>query len=168
MSPAGALDDLIFRRPTSGDHPRIVRLVDEWWGGRQLHALLPRLWFQHFTGTSWVAEDGDGRVAGFLIGFRSPDHPDVAYCHMIAADPNVRRAGLGRALYERFFEDARRGGAEIVTAITWPGNRTSIAFHRSLGFEVDGGPGTRPLYGTPAYEDYDFEGEDRVVFVKRL
>ena len=34
-------------RPTT---PTIVELVDEWWGGRRMRALLPRLWFQHFTG----------------------------------------------------------------------------------------------------------------------
>ena len=51
--------DFTFRRPTEADHARIVRQVDDWWGGRRLHDLLPRLWFQHFTGTSWIVEDGD-------------------------------------------------------------------------------------------------------------
>ena len=161
-------DDLTFRRPVEADHARIVPVIDEWWGGRHLRSLLPRLWLQHFTGTSWIAEDRDGRIGGFLVGFRSPDHPDVGYCHMIATDPNLRRAGLGRALYERFFADMRALGVTTVKAITWPGNRLSVAFHRSLGFEPEAGPGTQVLYGTPAHPDYDADGEDRVVFVKRL
>src|SRR5215210_8289738 len=104
---AGGLDGISFRRPSEDDYTPIVRVVDDWWGGRNLSKLLPRLWLQHFTGTSWLAEDGDGHIAGFLVGFLSPDHPDTAYCHMIATNPNARRHGLGAALYERFFGDAR-------------------------------------------------------------
>ena len=159
---------IVFRRPTEADHAGMVGVVDEWWGGRRLHELLPRLWLQHFTGTSWLAESPDGRLAGFLVGFVSPDRPDVAYCHMIATSPNRRGQGIGRALYERFFEDGRTAGCSSATAITWPGNRTSIAFHRAIGFLPDDGPGTMPLYGTPAYADYDGEGEDRVRFVRPL
>jgi GNAT superfamily N-acetyltransferase len=162
------VEGIVFRRPVEADHPAIVAVVDEWWGGRQLHAILPRLFLQHFTRTSWVAERADGRLAGFLVGFLSPEHPDEAYCHMIAADPNLRKAGVGRALYERFFADARVAGRRRVKAITWPGNRISVAFHRAMGFRVDDGPGTQVLYGTPAYPDYDYPGEDRVVFVREV
>lgn len=159
---------LRFRRPNEADHPRIVGLVDEWWGGRRMRALLPRLWFQHFTGTSWIAEDEAGRLAGFIVAFISQDDPTTAYVHMVAADPNRRRAGTGRALYQQVFEDLHTRGVHRVIAITWPGNRQSVAFHRSLGFRVDDGPGTQNLYGTPAYADYDGEGDDRVVFTHDL
>jgi GNAT superfamily N-acetyltransferase len=159
---------LRFRRPTEADHARIVGLVDEWWGGRRMRALLPRLWFQHFTSTSWIADDETGRLVGFIVAFMSQDDPTTGYVHMVAADPNRRRAGTGRALYQRVFEDLRTRGVHRVKAITWPGNRQSVAFHRSLGFRVDDGPGTQNLYGTPAYADYDGEGDDRVVFTHDL
>jgi ribosomal protein S18 acetylase RimI-like enzyme len=157
-----------LRRPTEADHPQLIRQVDEWWGGRKVHALLPRLWFQHFASTSWVAEDADGRSVGFLIGFVSPDRPDVAYIHMVGISPNHRRAGLGRTLYEAFFEDARGRGARRVTALTWPGNQGSVGFHRAMGFLPFDGPGTQNLYGTPAFADYDADGDDRVVFNRGL
>ena len=163
--PAG----IVFRRPVPEDHPRLWAVVDDWWGGRRMRALLPRLWLEHFAGTSWIAERAeDGRLAGFLIGFIGQDDPSTAYVHMIAADPNRRRDGLGRALYERFFDDARARGAARVMAVTWPGNRISVAFHRAIGFGVDDGPGTQVLYGTPSHPDHDGEGEDRVVFVRAL
>jgi len=161
-------DELRFRRPVEADHARIVGKVDEWWDGRSLHHLLPRLWFQHFTGTSWVAEDPGGRIVGFLIGFVSPDRPAEAYIHMVGASPDRRRAGLGRALYERFIEDVRAHGVQCIHAVTWPGNRVSVGFHRALGFTPSTGPGTQNLYGTPAYPDYDAEGDDRVVFSREL
>ena len=162
------LESVTFRRPTEADYEAISRVVDDWWGGRQLDHLLPRPWLQHFTGTSWLAEAADGRLAGFLIGFLSPDKPDVAYCHLVAANPNLRRHGLGRALYERFFDDARAGGRTVVSAITWPANRTSIAFHLALGSEVQAGTGSQNLYGTPARAGYDFDREDRAILVRRL
>jgi L-amino acid N-acyltransferase YncA len=163
----GTIEGVTLRRPTEADYPAISTVIDDWWGGRELDHLLPRLWLQHFTGTSWLAETGNGRLAGFLIGFLSPDQPDVAYCHLIATNPNLRRRGLGRLLYERFFGDARAAGRHTVTAITWPANRASIAFHRALGFVVQG-DGSQNLYGTPARPGYDFEREDRAILVRSI
>lgn len=165
---AADLDDITFRRPIEADYPAISRVIDDWWGGRKMDNLLPRLWLQHFTGTSWLAESGNGRLAGFLVGFMSPDHPELAYCHMIATNPNLRRHGLGRALYERFFDDARAAGRTHVRAVTWPANRSSLAFHRALGFEIESGPGTQNLYGAPARPGYDFDREDRTILTLAL
>jgi GNAT superfamily N-acetyltransferase len=168
MSAPPNLDTLAFRRPDEADYARIVELVDEWWGGRRMRALLPRLWFQHFTGTSWVLEAPDGRLAGFIVAFISQDDPTTGFVHMVATDPNWRRAGVGRRLYERTFEDLKSRGVGRVQAVTWPGNRTSIAFHKALDFRIDDGPGTQRLYGTPAYPDYDGYGEERVVFTREI
>lgn len=168
MTAGDELGGITFRRPTEADYPTISRVVDDWWGGRRMDVLLPRLWLQHFTGTSWLAETSDGRLAGFLIGFMSPDQADVAYCHMLATSPNLRQRGLGRALYERFFDDARAAGRTQVRAVTWPANRLSLAFHRAMGFEIEGGPGSQNLYGTPSQPAYDFEREDRAVLVRAI
>ena len=43
------MSTLRFRRPTEADHAQVVDVVDEWWGGRKMRALLPRLWFRHFS-----------------------------------------------------------------------------------------------------------------------
>ncbi len=160
------LPEVVLRRPIEADHPPIVAVVDDWWGGRKVHELLPRLWFQHFTGTSWIAETTDGRLAGFLVGFLSPDDPTTGYVHMIGTNPNLRLAGLGRKLYQAFTDDVAALGATRITAVTWPGNRVSVGFHTAIGFRVLDGPGTQNLYGTPAYAAYDGEGGDRVVFVR--
>ena len=161
-------DEIRFRRPVEADYATVVELVDEWWGGRRLRALLPRLWFQHFRGTSWIAEDVDGTLLGFVVGFLSPDEPDEAYAHMIGTNPNRRRRGVGRALYDHFFDDVRAAGRHRVRAVTWPGNRVSVDFHRRIGFRTDDGPGTVSIYGVPAYPDYDGDGQDRVMFVLDL
>jgi ribosomal protein S18 acetylase RimI-like enzyme len=157
-----------FRRPTEADHPTIVASIDDWWGGRRIHELLPRLWFQHFTGTSWIVERDDGRLIGFLVGFVSPDDPSLGYIHMVGTDPNHRRRELGRQLYERFIADVIARGVRRIRAVTWPGNRVSVAFHTRLGFEPLDGTGAMNLYGIRAFADYDAPGDDRVVFERTL
>jgi GNAT superfamily N-acetyltransferase len=165
---ADAPADLSFRRPIEADYPALVAVVDEWWGGRRMQPLFQRLWFQHFTGTSWLAELPDGRPAGFLVGFISPTDPTVGYVKLIATNPNVRKRGLGRMLYERFISDVSGRGVREVRAITWPGNRVSVGFHLAMGFRPLDGPGSQNIYGTTAFPDYDGPGEDRVVFVRNL
>jgi GNAT superfamily N-acetyltransferase len=162
------LDEISFRRPTEDDYPTLVALVDEWWGGRRIQPMFQRLWLQHFAGTSWLAELPDGRPAGFLVGFISPADPTVGYIKLVASNPNVRRRGLGRALYERFFEDVGARGVREVQSVTWPGNRVSVGFHLAMGFEPVGGPGSQNLYGTTGFADYDGPGEDRVHFSRRI
>ena len=160
---------LRLRRPQEADHPQLVGVVDAWWGGRLLHELLPRVWLQHFTGTSWIAETGEtaeGQLAGFLVGFISPDRPEEAYIHMIATNPGLRKRAVARTLYEAFFQDVGGRGVRHVKAITWAGNRVSIGFHGAMGFRIVDGPGTDTILGITAFPNYDYPGEDRVVFIR--
>ncbi len=119
--------------------------------------ILPKLFFIHFEGTSFVAERDDGELIGFVCGFLSQTADDEAYIHFVGIDPESRGTGLGSALYERFFEEARTNGRSVVRCVTSPVNQRSVAFHESLGFEVE-----------RVVEDYDGPGEDRVLLVKRL
>ena len=161
---------ITLRRPTEADHPRLIAQVDEWWGGRKVHALLPRLWFQHFTGDV-VGRRGRRRPAGRVPRrVRQPRPPGRRPTSTWSASARTidGRAWAGR-LYERFFDDVRaQRGVRRVTAVTWPGNRASVGFHRALGFSPFDGPGTQNLYGTPAFADYDADGDDRVVFSREL
>ena len=144
----------VIRHAEPGDHARVVAVVDEWWGGRSMAAMLPKLFFVHFRDTSFVAED-DGELAGFLCGFRSQTFENEAYIHFVGVDPGRRGSGLGRELYERFF--AAIAPRTIVRAITSPVNERSVAFHQALGFEIEG-----------VDDDYDGRGEPRVRFVNDL
>jgi|SRR5581483_8996948 len=143
-----------IRHAEPADYGRVIEVVDEWWGGRAMAAMLPKLFFVHFRDTSFVAEEDD-RVVGFLCGFRSQTYPDEAYVHFVGVDPAVRARGVGRALYERFFEAV--APRTVVRAVTSPVNERSVAFHRALGFEVD-----------RIDEDYDGRGEARVLLSRRI
>ncbi len=149
---------ITIRHLEPADYHPIIRVLDAWWGGRRMADMLPRLFFMHFRPTSFAAE-ADGRVVGFLAGFRSQTHHEQAYIHFVGVDPAFRAAGVGRALYERFFEAARALGASEVHGVTSPVNTGSLAFHAAMGFEVltsDGGAA------------YDGPGEPRVRLRKKI
>jgi GNAT superfamily N-acetyltransferase len=150
-----------YRRPNEDDHDIIVRRIDDWAGGRAARHHLPRLWFRHFTGTSWVADRGDGRPIGIAIGLVSPDDPSVAVLHVVAVDPKRRRRGIGRELVTRFVADALERGAARIRTTAWPDDRPTIAFLGTLGFSLLAAPGGQRLYGTPAVADFDEPGDDR-------
>src|SRR5687767_8363634 len=93
-----ALSDLVVRHAEPEDHARVVAVLDEWWGGRRMVDMLPRLFFNHFRDTSFVAER-EGDLAGFLVGFLSQSEPQAAYIHFVGVSPEERGSGLGRKLY---------------------------------------------------------------------
>jgi ribosomal protein S18 acetylase RimI-like enzyme len=141
----------VVRPLAPSDYGRVIAVVDEWWGGRQMAAMLPKLFFVHFSDTSFAAEE-QGELAGFLCGFRSQSFADEAYVHFVGVDPALRGRGIARALYARFFDAV--APRSTVRAVTSPVNEASVAFHRSLGFEVE-----------RVDESYDGRGAPRVLLV---
>lgn len=167
-APAGELtsasrQDIRMLEPR--DFGPVIEVVDEWWGGRQMRAHLPRFFFDHFSDTGIVIEEGD-RLVAFLIGFLSSARASEAYIHFAGVAPHRRRSGLATELYSRFFALARAGGRDVVRAITAPSNTGSIAFHLRLGFELE--PSRTEIGGLPIHVDQDPLGEARVVLVKHL
>ncbi|MFE6162518.1 GNAT family N-acetyltransferase [Streptomyces sp. NPDC056486] len=151
---------LTARHLTEEDHLRVLAVVDAWWGGLKGQAgaleralLLPRLYFQHFTTTSFLIERDEEQLAAFLVGFLSQTEPDAAYVHFVGVDPQLHGQGIGRALYRAFFALARSHGRRYVHCVTSPQNTASRSFHTRLGFTV-----------SPVKPNYDGPGLDRVAF----
>lgn len=157
--------EVTFRPLEPADFWPVVGVADDWWGGRPVRGILQRLFFDHFGDTSLIAE-ASGQLAGFLIGFLSSSRPGEAYIHAVAVSPVHRGLGLGRELYGRFFAIARARGAVTVHSITAPVNRGSIAFHRSMGFDL--APSDRTEDGFPVHSGHDPGGGYRVLFVRQL
>lgn len=156
-----------IRRPVESDHPLLVGVVDGWFG-RRVQSELPRFWFREFTSTSAVAEEDRRRPIGFAVGLASGDEPARGYLHLVAVDPARRRRGIGRSLVEWVGAALlQQGSTQLVT--TAPADEPiALAFLKSVGFEVEEGPGTRPLYGTPAHTDWNRQGDDRVLLTRPL
>jgi ribosomal protein S18 acetylase RimI-like enzyme len=151
------MGSLEIRHAQPSDYGRVIGRVNSWWGGRDMAPMLPKLFFVHFEGTSFVIDDDEGQLAGFLIGFLSQADDDEAYIHFVGVAPEHRGEGIGRSLYERFFDEARSHGRKRVRCVTSPVNERSVAFHEAMGFAVE-----------KVAEDYDGPGEDRVLLVKQL
>ncbi|MHC0429699.1 GNAT family N-acetyltransferase [Streptomyces sp. O3] len=166
------LSGIELRRPVVDDHPRVLRVLDHWWGefegsagSAQRALLLPRLYFQHFTSSSFVAEE-NGEIVGFLIGFHSQSVANESYIHFVGVAPEWQRRGLGRRLYGEFFELSRNRGSSVVRSVTSAANADSYRFHTRMGFTAE--PGPKELDGRPLQPDYDGPGFDRVAFVRAL
>jgi predicted GNAT superfamily acetyltransferase len=147
------------------DFAPVIAVIDEWWAGRTMAPMLPRLFFDHFTDTSFAA-DRDGALAGFLVGFVSQSQPGTAYIHFVGVDPGERGHGVGRRLYGTFFDAVRARGCTRVRAVATPGDTGSVAFHRRMGFRLE--PGDVQVHGNPVTAGYDGPGQDRVRFVRDL
>lgn len=154
--------DFPIRNIREADYKYIIGRINDWWGGREMLLMLPRLFFKYFNDTSYVYEDGE-KIVGFLIGFISKDQ---AYIHFAGIDPSYRKKGIGSQLYEHFFSTVRELGCRKITCVTAPINKESILFHESKGFKIQTSPEIRD--GVNVFKDYDGPGEDRVVFYKDL
>lgn len=157
MSQTTTSSSIEIRHAKPSDYGRVIGRVNVWWSGRDMAPMLPKLFFLHFEGTSFVAEDEDDDLVGFLCGFLSQTSDDEAYIHFVGVTPDRRGEGVGRSLYERFFDEVRAQGRTVVRCVTSPANQASVSFHQALGFEVD-----------RVVADYDGPGEDRVLLVKRV
>lgn len=147
------------------DHSRVLAVVNDWWGGRDMACMLPRLFFTHFSNTSFVVED-EGRLLGFLIGFVSQSMPGEAYIHFAGVHPDYRNRGIAVRMYNHFFDVVREMGCRRVRCITSPVNTGSIAFHQRIGFSIE--TGDNALGGVAVTVNYDGQGGDRVCFTRLI
>lgn len=147
------------------DYTTLHFVINDWWGGRQMADMLPKLFFVHFQETSFIVEK-DNEIAGFLCGFFSQTFKDEAYVHFIGVNPKFRRQGIASVLYSSFFEAVRSNGRHVVKAITSPVNKKSIQFHREIGFEIE--RGDAEIDGVSVHSNYDGKGGSRVLFVKHI
>ncbi|MCA1063848.1 GNAT family N-acetyltransferase [Rossellomorea sp. AcN35-11] len=145
------------------DYYAISPLINEWWGGRQMSDMLPKLFFDHFQDTSLIAEK-DGEIVGFLIGFLSQSNPDESYIHFVGVHPEWRQHAIGTALYDRFTHLVKQHGRHMIRCVTSPVNKASIAYHLKMGFSIE--KGDKQIDGVEVNSHYDGPGQDRVLFSK--
>ena len=129
---------MIIRNIEVTDYDPIIVDIDEWWGHRHIADLLPRLFFIHFKDTSFIILE-DNVIVGFIIGFISQTYPEQAYVYFTGVNPDYRRKGYGVTLYDTFINAVKQRGCKSVHLIAAPVNRTSIAFHTQIGFQIEKG-----------------------------
>ena len=145
------------------DFDQIITDFVDFWGDERTKSLHNPVFLYEFGNTAYVAKEGD-KVVGYLLGLLSQTGP-VAYVKFVGVRRSHQRQGIARQLYEHFTRYARTRGCTQLKAITSPGNRTSIAFHRGIGMKLLGEPNEE---GVPVVRDYSGPGIDRVVFLKKM
>jgi len=150
-----------IRNSEPSDHPRILNVLKDWWEGRDLTFMLPKLFLIHFNNTSFVIEKGDELIA-FLIAFLSPAKSKEGYIHFAGVHPDYRGLGIGKLLYNRFFTICKENKRDTVRACTSPVNKGSIYFHKIIGFEIS--KGNAEIEGTQVTLDYNRPDDPKVLF----
>ena len=92
------------------------------------------------AGWQWLLAEISGQCIGYAYGSTHRERRAYRWSVEVSAyvDPGHHRQGAGRRLYESLLADlARKGFCNAYAGITVP-NESSIALHRSLGFESIG------------------------------
>ncbi|MYW93062.1 diaminobutyrate acetyltransferase [Amycolatopsis rubida] len=89
------------------------------------------LWCRDFAGTSVVAK-AEGRIIGFVTGYRRPSSPDVAMVWLVAVDPSQRRKNLAAAMLDDLVARLVRDGVRYLETTIAPGNDASIRLFASF------------------------------------
>jgi len=124
------------RNVEPSDYKRVLNVLVDWWGGRDLRNMVYAGLFTHFKPTCFIVENDNGELIAFILGYLSQTYPDQAYINWIGVHPDYRRQGLARMLYERFFEVAHANGRHLVTCDTAKVNQLSLCWHQHMGFDV--------------------------------
>lgn len=158
-------DKYTIRAAKPEDHSRIIGVLSDWWGGRDLTSMVPKVFLLHFHSTSIIVENKE-QLVGFLIGFDSQSYQNESYIHFSGIHPDHRGKGLGKHLYQMFFNRVTKENRMIVRACTSPVNTGSIEFHKKLGFVLEEGGGI--VDGFPVFLDYNKPGDHKVRFLINL
>jgi ribosomal protein S18 acetylase RimI-like enzyme len=158
-------NNIKIRNGTPHDHEKVVSVMPEWWGGRDLSSSVLKVFFIHFNDTTYIAEIDD-ELGGFLVGFMSQSEPKVGYIHFAGVHPQFRRSGIGRLLYEKFYTACTANDRSIVKSCTSPVNKLSINFHQKMGFEIE--PGNGIIDDVPVTLNYLGKDNPKVLFKKTI
>ena len=98
----------------------------------------------------FLTVEADGNPAAFIICLRegivdyqsenykwfSKNYSEFLYIDRIVIDEPFRKLGIGKRLYEKVFNHARKSGVDYVTCEVdlIPYNESSLKFHEKMGF----------------------------------
>ena len=159
------LNEINIRNARPSDHEKIVSVMPEWWGGRDLSSSVLKVFFIHFSNTIYIAEINN-ELVGFIVGFMSQTEENVGYIHFAGVHPKFRKSGIGRLLVQKFYEVCKTNNRSIVKSCTSPVNKLSINFHQKMGCTIE--PGDGIIDGVPVTLNYLGKDNPKVLFKKDL
>ena len=93
-----------------------------------------------FADTS-IAAEHDGKLVGFISGYRPPARPDTLFVWQVAVDSSMRGQGLALKMLMALIERTAAEGVRFLETTISPGNNASEALFakafRQLGVEPE-------------------------------
>lgn len=148
-----------FIQPTTDDTADLYELVNNCPPLEPNTCYAYLLMCSHFADTCIVAKDDQG-VAGFIIGYRPPTHPEALFVWQIGVAERARGQGLGLRMLNQLFARAQADGVRYMESTVTPSNTASRklfgAFARQHGVACDIGEG----YPATVFGAGDHEAEE--------
>jgi L-2,4-diaminobutyric acid acetyltransferase len=110
------------------------------------------LWCRDFSETSRVARV-DGAVAGYVTGYRRPEHPDTLMVWQIAVDAAHRGVGLAARLLDDLLTGCIPGGVRFLETTVTADNEPSIRTFAALAKRWQANLRRHELFGAEAFPD---------------
>lgn len=117
------------------------------------------LFLDHFGETSVVAEH-EGRVVGFVTGFRPPARPDAVFVWQVAVDESMRGRGLARRLLNDLVRLPGCHGVRTMLTTVTPSNEPSQSLFRSFARGVGAEVTVSPYFEADLFPEGGHEPEE--------
>lgn len=147
---------------------RAIRKTD----GRAIHRLVAQcppldlnslyaylLLSEHHADTCVLAEDGDGRVVGFVSAYIPPRHPDVLFVWQVAVHPRARGCGLGRRMLWHVLQHAAPKAIRYIETTVGPDNAASRSVFAGIARRLDAGCSDTALFESELFGQAEHEEE---------
>ena len=155
------INDIRFRPPVAEDGLALNELVARCPPLDTNSVYCNLLQCTHFADTSIAAVE-NGRLIGFVSGYRPPARPDTLFVWQVALDESYRGRGIAKAMLLRLFERLQPQGIRRIETTISPGNQASEGLFRSLFRTLNLSCRTQLLFG----RDQHFAGrhDDEILY----
>ncbi|WP_456295025.1 diaminobutyrate acetyltransferase [Vibrio sp. AK197] len=144
----------VFRAPNIKDGDAVHRLIAECPPLDVNSAYCNFLQSQHFNQTCVIAECND-EIAGFISGYRKPDHPNELFIWQVAVSPRHRGKGLAFHMLQEILMRDGLGDIRVVETTITDDNKGSWSLFKKL----DKANGNQGEVSTFLCEEQHFKGK---------
>lgn len=147
-------DTLTFRPPTEDDGSQVWNLIQDIQKLDDNSMYCNLLQCTHFQDTCALAEC-DGRIVGWMSGYRPPSDPDTLFVWQVAVHPSMRGRGVAKRLIQWVLERPWNADIRNVHSTITGDNKASWALFSAIAEQYEAEMDRDPHFE----EDRHFDGE---------
>lgn len=127
--------DILFRNARLEDGAGIWEVVRDS-GVLDLNSAYMYLLLAKDFGRTCVVAEHEGRITGFVTGYRPPERPDSIFLWQVGVDASMRGQGLGKRLVSAFLQSPGALGANLLETTISPSNEASKALFSAIARDL--------------------------------